>query len=451
MSHLKENKVIIDGQTYYGGLHQPNLQFIKVNVDCWDKIFDLLSLRDIFAMSQTCQRMRQMGGHYFRENFRGANLEAFPNPQFTNYNVEADIDFLRFVDTILIDWQLEKFPGHLGTDLWRSLTTLHLHYLNLNESDLHRFANIRNKLENVAILNCFVKDDFVGKFISLCPELKRLKICGVHCRSAAAENRFFGRTYPMLTHFEYLQCPFFGEALMASKLTPFLVRNSNIKHFRIDDRNLLEMSFATSAIRLDRLIVDVCDSETNKLTNRLKMLHKNGYFQTLRLTDATDFSGSDRDSILINDMTSFSALDVFVTFNFYPNICQLSQLKELHLMDVTSYVDLDVLKAIAVNLKNLERLCIRGEVKQLEPFFRYSKKLEMVIFKNRRYSHDPLDLLNLNEIRRKGGMQRKVKLGVSEWLYLPTKWMANNANLHLVEIIRKSIILEHFHAIEIKN
>lgn len=63
-----ENKVINDGIPYYGGVNQPR-HFLKVNVDSWEKIFDYLSFRDMLAMSQTCQRVRQIGGYYFRQNF----------------------------------------------------------------------------------------------------------------------------------------------------------------------------------------------------------------------------------------------------------------------------------------------------------------------------------------------------------------------------------------------
>lgn len=74
MSRLNQYHVIIDGKMYYDAANQP-LHFVKLNVDCWERIFDLLSLRDILAMNQTCQRMCTIGGYYFRENFRGISCE----------------------------------------------------------------------------------------------------------------------------------------------------------------------------------------------------------------------------------------------------------------------------------------------------------------------------------------------------------------------------------------
>lgn len=49
---------------------------MKVNVDCWEKISDYLSLADILAIMQTCVRMHEMVNYYCRLNFK----------RFTSYN-----------------------------------------------------------------------------------------------------------------------------------------------------------------------------------------------------------------------------------------------------------------------------------------------------------------------------------------------------------------------------
>lgn len=112
MSLSKENKVIIDGQTRYGGLNQPNLKFFKVNVDCWERVFDFMALCDIIAMSQTCQRMQQIAGYYFRKNFHGTPF--YLNELYRKWilvhgkSLERD-DFLHFADTIDVRMKLERF------------------------------------------------------------------------------------------------------------------------------------------------------------------------------------------------------------------------------------------------------------------------------------------------------------------------------------------------------
>lgn len=46
-----------------------------------------------------------------------------------------------------------------------------------------------------------------------------------------------------------------------------------------------------------------------------------------------------------------------------------------------------------------------------------------------------------------GGMQCKVRIGLSEKPYLRTKWNQKNAIYDLVEITRKETIREHFYLI----
>lgn len=106
------------------------------------------------------------------------------------------------------------------------------------------------------------------------------------------------------------------------------------------------------------------------------------------------------DSMQDKQMTSLSALEIFDACIVYPNICHLTQLKQLHVVNLKDGVDSN---AISVNLKDLERLFI-GEcsVEQLKPFFRYTK-LKMVFIRN--VSNNALNFFNLNRTRRMGGIQ----------------------------------------------
>lgn len=58
------------------------LLFLKLNVNCWEKVFDYPSLRDILSMSQTCKRMQLIGGHYYRDNFRSERVGFSENDRW---------------------------------------------------------------------------------------------------------------------------------------------------------------------------------------------------------------------------------------------------------------------------------------------------------------------------------------------------------------------------------
>lgn len=53
---------------------QPDI--FKLNVDCFEEIFDYLSLGDLASFGRTCKRMQQVAGHWFRENYKERVITA---------------------------------------------------------------------------------------------------------------------------------------------------------------------------------------------------------------------------------------------------------------------------------------------------------------------------------------------------------------------------------------
>lgn len=449
MSLSKENKVVIDGMTFYGGLNQPNLKFVKVTVDCWEKIFDYLSLEDIIAMSGTCQRMRQIGGHYFRENFHGAICEIegsyFPHFRSNCYSIVhvSRNDFLRFIDTVRIYDGLERLQDYSSGNLLGSVTTLRLREIDLRECELHRFSNILNNVETIEIFDGVFDENSTMpcQFLDLCPKLKCLRIQMIDFRANTTENTVFERTYPMLTDFQCL-----NSRGTTPPLTAFLERNSSIKNLRIACDDLRKISFNTSTIRLDCLSVDMIHAgiQPTEFRNRISALLTNGNIKTLRLAEGEYIFDPDYNyslEMFINELAWCSALEVLYAYQFSANIRHLTGLKELHIGHVIDDINFE---AVAKNLPKLERLWIQCTVDQFLPFLRHTKSLKMAILDDFRSREKPLNLCNLNEARKMSGTKRKVKIGVLETVYLPTKWKANTLDYDFVEITRSETICEHF-------
>lgn len=53
----------------------------KLTVDCFEEVFDYLSLKDLAAIGQTCKRMQRIAGHCFQQNF-GAAIVTFDGGNF---------------------------------------------------------------------------------------------------------------------------------------------------------------------------------------------------------------------------------------------------------------------------------------------------------------------------------------------------------------------------------
>ena len=49
-------------------------RIFKLNIDCFDEIFDYLSTEDLLGIGQTCKTMQQVVGEYFKKNYTAASM-----------------------------------------------------------------------------------------------------------------------------------------------------------------------------------------------------------------------------------------------------------------------------------------------------------------------------------------------------------------------------------------
>lgn len=443
MDQSKENKVIIDGQTCYGGLNQPNLKFIKVNVDCWEKIFDFLSLRDILAMSQTCQRMRQIGGYYFRENFHGVPcaLEENCRPNFYTSNepiqLERD-DFLRFIDTASIYGELAHLNDYLNMNLLTSLTTIRLCYVDLAEQEVEIFENqYDNQIERIELFVCTIHGNALQQLFDYCPNMKCLRMERNNFEPLAAAHSFFHQNYPSLREFQYTR------GLQIDLAAMFLERNPSITCFNTDANDLWSggHTLLASNVQLNRLSIELYSDEIKtvaiEFADLLKVLHKRGFYKQLHLVATWPLTISDYREF-INGMTQFDAVEMLCTYQFHGLSSHMVYLKELHIRETEDGIALETL---AVNLKQLERLWIKGADDQIIlPFLRHSKRLKIAIVLLT--DCERINLLAMNRERDKLKCERpsNVLIGVQETIYLNTKRISQNCHFNLVEITREESV-----------
>lgn len=137
MDQSNQNPIIIDAV-----VSKPS-HSIEFNIDCWEHIFDNLSLREILVMSQICKQMCKIGGHYFRKHFYGIPCDIITNKNFSiRWFQFQQTDFLRFIDTLNIYGQLyDNFNPIPNVNLYRSLTKLNLCFIDLNDSQIHGLQN----------------------------------------------------------------------------------------------------------------------------------------------------------------------------------------------------------------------------------------------------------------------------------------------------------------------
>lgn len=90
-----------------------------LSVDHFEEIFEYLGLKDLHAISQTCKRLHQVAGYYFRENnsFANATLNCM-ELEFHETDISA---FRQNIKRITIDEGTAKEFRFIGSDPFNSL------------------------------------------------------------------------------------------------------------------------------------------------------------------------------------------------------------------------------------------------------------------------------------------------------------------------------------------
>lgn len=62
-------------------------KLFKLNLDCFDELFDYLSLQDLYSVVKTCKRMQIVTGDYFRRNYSAAKIYLTNDGLYTIYDI----------------------------------------------------------------------------------------------------------------------------------------------------------------------------------------------------------------------------------------------------------------------------------------------------------------------------------------------------------------------------
>lgn len=411
---------------------------IEFNIDCWEYVFDNLSLRDILVMSQTCQQMCEIGGHYFRKHFYSISCDIINNEDFLiRWFQFKQTDFLRFIDTLNIYGQLYD---HLNPFPNGSLTKLNLCFIDLNGSQIYGLENILNNIESVQLYSCAIFDGFFEQFFKYCPKLKCLSLNRVVFKSDTVSNGLFQQRCRTLQYFQYL-----GTNQMSHKngaLNTFLTQNSNIKYLEIDAEELWLQRYLLFGLntQLDCLAIKIRLDGISAIpfANLLKTLHKHGFYKKFHLT-VVSLPNNFEYQEFVDQMITFAAFEQLYTVQCASLSC-LTQLKELYISGNRFAKDMETL---AINLTQLKRLHICGaRIEFILPFLRHTKTLKTILMISD--LDNALNVFALNQEREKLELAQKVLIGVCENVYLATKRKFVQLNWQFVQIVREeSIDFDH--------
>lgn len=441
----------------------------KLNIDCLDRIFDYLSVKDLHSIGQTCKALQQAAGEYFKLNHSAAPKYTENDGIHTEYSDHSGVinqrtptsGFNRFITYISHYYErkapLEYIQAH--GDEFESFKHLYLVCSSLSKSKLERIKKLFKRVEIVQIRNCTMEVDFYAAFLKFCINLKELYVqeadvgqyrnrYGFASGQEEQANSWLKQHYPKLEHFELI--PQFSNHII--ELCEFFDRNPNVRSFSVSSRCLLanRNELLKSNAKLDVLEVKIFqvprfhyddddeeeDDHYKTVCTLLKQLHANGFYKRLHFY-VQRISQQCCDQLI--QLPGLEKLCIkYFTENY--NLTQLTALKELVILDGANEKDM---KVLACCLSNLQRLFLHNATfSDLLPFLRHSTKLNVVKFfpKNERNETDrsAYKLLTSNEEREKLFGARKVIIYVPDNNFLATKWRLNNGctNLSMVEIKR---------------
>lgn len=413
---------------------QPNL--FKLNIDCFDKIFDYLSVPDIHSIGQTCKLMQQVAGEYFKQNYSAAAKYTENDGIYTEYPDSTGTakraqtsGFNQFITYISHYYEkmepLRYIQSHANE--FSSIDHLYLVCSHLNKKKIACIQKLLEKCQTIQIRNCSSEGDFYQTFLKFCKNLKKLHIQEAdmgHSYHRDSGPSWLLQTYPKL---EYLELsPQFSRRL--TELCTFFDRNANVRIFSTDANCLLANGedFLKSNIKLDILEVKIFTSNHfyygDDLNERLdsvypllKQLFDRGFYQRLHLCIERITKEN------CEHLISLPKLEKLCIKNYDErhNLARLTELREFVILNGANATDMNI---FANEFVNLRRLFLGNSTFDcLVPFICHSTKLNVVKYfpANR---NEQFKLLTLKNERERLAGARKVVIYVPDNVFLATKW-----------------------------
>lgn len=446
MDQSNEDQVVVAGAAAVSTSNDDQQKnpppFLKLIADCWEHIFDYLSLEEIHAMGETCKRMHQMAGYYMREYLPELLLYFIHDEirtEILRNSFHFRTDFYQYIRKLDIS---QKLKHSLDADTFPSLRKLIFSEGRLSKKQIQRTRNVLKNVEKIYLKYCDISEvKAIDQLVAYCPKLTHLIVRHAD-ESYYFTKAIFSQYIPTLEHFEYQT----WSAMRYDGLKIFLEKHSNkLKSFESDydfvwtNRDLL---IGANHVQLDVLAINVNtpDIPFDQFADFLKTLHARGFYKTLHLKLNDESENTDVDHVT-DIVSTLPALEIWTSYEnaLLIDLSRLINLTELH---VSSFVTLDPdteidIEALAKSLMKLERLGIHmahysGE---MEPFIRYSKKLKSIKFSYFLGSGGAIDLFALNEERKRHDACQ-ITIYADDRVYLPTKWKSQNVNLSHIDLRR---------------
>lgn len=459
-SVAKKPKLSNENQQNQASVAVSSAEIFRLNSDCFDQIFEYLSIDHVSTLGQTCKKMQKLCGEYLKHNVcLEAAFAEFPEfyPALGKYVVSVtigqSIENHTFHPLYAIDSDIENSSINEITFIGIDLSTFNLSF------NVQKIRNILEMVKIVSLDNCsgYFPSEFYNDFLKYCKNMTHLYIHATEVgipqlyradfdvtgsskefdndsqmNLKGDKHLWLNQNYPNLEYLDFFPRAFGMQG--HKQMRKFLERHPNIKTFTcpsicIRDYHLLEKS----SIQLDVLKTFITDRSSFKY---FPILYEQKFYKRLFvIIHRTKKSYCDHLVTLpgLEQLTILKFRDCF-------SLPSLTNLKELVINSTVDPVDMETL---AKGLTRLERIQLtKATPESIVPFIRYSvnlRKFKMEL--EDETSEEPLDLVALNKEREKLFQAKHVVLYVEEQIFLATKWAVKNGDINLRLVAMKYLNL----------
>lgn len=423
IDELNQNQMGAAGVVANG---EPQPAVFKLDADCWDEVFDFLSLVDVTSFGQTCKAFERVAGKYFLWKYEGYNVEGKDGGVYIgDQQMNGFSEFLRIL--YMIESTDDSMVRFVESNC-KAVKDLSFLEVDFNRLNLQLVENVVRKIEELGIFDCKFNKNAFEPLIQSCTNLKRMR---VWCDTSLPL-----RMHPTLEHLSLKSVE-----MESGELTTFLKLSPKLQSIEISSGILLKHrdSVLKVNIALDDLAILMDSFIDENIVGLLKELHQRGFYKKLHLhTNGISMNPfNNRGS-----PSHYVGLPGLVTLHLpYGKNCAypvLADITELGINAEWDFVPVGESAAdyLSSRYSSIEQLFLNySDFSGISSFIRRLMKLREIHISGFDEG-SVLDIVALNKERKKLNGARKVTIYVDESLYLTTKWVTSTTALEMIELKR---------------
>lgn len=446
----------------------------KLNVQCFHKLFECLTLKEVHSVAETCRRFNIICGAYFLRNYTPSavcvddGIVAYRHQSHgVTYGYQLNA-FCQYIEKLIIPIGSQNQFRYAEENCGEALISIRFEDVIFSEHKIKCIKRLLAKVETVEFIDCKMNIYFYEGFLKYCHQLKKLKLRNFEYKTFINRgNDWMFRKYPLLEHlgmFNEKKILFFFfshshpkfklfseltkyDSIRRSELEILFELNPNIQSFEIDINLFWEnkMMFMEAGIMWNDLIIHFHDAKnplTSSIYSLLNTFHRIGHFKKLHLHHREILNQP-----FIDQIKALHALDTLhLKEEAGSSLPILTDLRELY----TYCGNLNMEKTVH-NLSNLEKVAFwETNIEDVLAIIRNSVRVREIKIRTLKekgrfsaqfngknfFSQNRLNLLALNDERRKILGACKIAIYVSEDIYIATKWTTNEFKHSLIELKR---------------